>query len=210
MADETDESTPAPRTVPYSRFAEVNEKLKAAEKRAQELEARGARNHKIAQQHATLKESVAAMELKHKQEVALIRAGIADAEDGELIRQQYERTAGTGKERPEFADWLSGKLADPPRWLKGMLPEAPASVRKDAETDTATEAGEPAEGASVTPAPTVQRSPALNPNAGARPAGTAAKPQFATSDIRGMDLETYRAQRSEILKAAKTGQILPS
>jgi predicted transcriptional regulator len=195
--------------VPYSRFAEVNEKLKAAEKRAQELEARGARNHKIAQQHASLKESVTAMEAKHKQEVALIRAGIADAEDGELIRQQYERTAGTGKDRPDFGEWLTGKLADPPRWLKGMLPEA-ASVRKDAGTDSPSEAGEPAGGSSVTPEPTVMRSPAINPNAGAKPAGTSAKPQFATSDIRGMDLETYRAQRAEILKAAKTGQILPS
>jgi hypothetical protein len=148
MADETNEKTlDKIEQVPSFRLREETDRRKKAEeavagalRQLQDLQA----------QYKTLEETHAASSTTHAQDLALIGAGVNDAEVREFVRSRWKPE----KEGDTFDGWIEAQRAEPSPLLRQYLvtPSQPAAEPKPAEATPAAEARPAAVG---------------NPNAGA-------------------------------------------
>jgi len=151
---------------------------------------------KLEAQATELQAQLAAAQAEHQAYVLqsqtsadLLRAGVLDAEDQDLVRWRYERL---GEDRPAFADWLQAGARED-RHLASLwtAPAAPA------EAPQAT----PAAPASPAVAPAAALPPAPPSNAGARLQAVAPPPSYSPADVATMPLEQLReALRSGAFK----------
>ena len=105
----------------------------------------------------------------------LMRAGIVDADDQELVRWRYSKL---GDGAPDFATWLS------------------SGAKEDRHVARLFDTSAPAEAVEVTPAPeqAVAAAPPAAPpsNAGAVPSQAAPPPRYSPQDVASMPLEALR------------------
>lgn len=157
---------------------------------------------KLEAQAAELQQQLAAAQAEHQAYVLqsqtsadLMRAGVLDAEDQDLVRWRYERL---GEDRPSFADWLQAGARED-RHLASLwsAPAAPAEA-------PATQAAPAAPGQTqppAAPAPVAALPPAPPSNAGARLQAVAPPPSYSPADVASMPLEQLReALRSGAFK----------
>lgn len=106
-----------PRTVPYARFNEVNTKLAALEGRLAELEPIAGKYEK------TAADLVAARE-----ETSLVRAGVTDPDDVDVLRLHYGKLTGEAKPKTigDYAAALKAEGAVVPKSLQHLFTPAPA------------------------------------------------------------------------------------
>lgn len=102
----------------------------------------------------------------------LMRAGIVDADDQELVRWRYGKL---GDGAPDFATWLS------------------TGAKEDRHVARLFDTSAPAEAVEVTPAPEQAAPPAAPPsNAGAVPSQAAPPARYSPQDVASMPLEALR------------------
>lgn len=173
-----------------AQIKELQAQLEAASEAAQAAS-------KLEAQATELQQQLAAAQAEHQAYVAqsqtsadLMRAGVLDAEDQDLVRWRYERL---GDERPSFADWLQAGARED-RHLASLWAAPAATAEAPAPQAAPAAPAAPA----VAPAP----APAAPPsNAGARLQAVAPPPAYSPADVASMPLEQLReALRSGAFK----------
>ncbi len=179
--NQTPQTEPAPevQTVPYERFAQKIEQVRALEaqiaEQAQQLEAVG----ELKTARDTLTQTLTNERAEWTQKSALYEAGIIDPEVAELARWRFQKS---GSE--DFAEWLKNTSTDDP------------ILKKHLHTPQAVQQAAPAEQA---PAP-VETKTAPNPNIGTRSAPPP-RGELTPEAVQNMSVEELRANYGKIAKA---------
>lgn len=183
--------------IPRERLNGKNQQIKELQAQLEAASEAAEAAGKLEAQATELQAQLAAAQAEHQAYVLqsqtsadLMRAGVLDAEDQDLVRWRYERL---GEDRPSFADWLQAGARED-RHLASLwaAPAAPA----EAPAAPATQAAPPA-----APAPVAALPPAPPSNAGARLQAVAPPPSYSPADVATMPLEQLReALRSGAFK----------
>jgi len=183
--------------IPRERLNGKNQQIKELQAQLEAASEAAQAAGKLEAQATELQAQLAAAQAEHQAYVLqsetsadLMRAGVLDAEDQDLVRWRYERL---GEDRPSFADWLQAGARED-RHLASLwaAPAAPA----EAPAAPATQAAPPA-----APAPVAALPPAPPSNAGARLQAVAPPPSYSPADVATMPLEQLReALRSGAFK----------
>jgi hypothetical protein len=137
--------------------ASLADQVKAAEAKAAEA-TRAVADAKAATESVKARAAV---------DLALVRAGITDAEDMAEFRDRYARVEA-GVDGKLTADaWITALKAAPPKWAKLYLDPTPAKVEATEDDPSEVVETPPVKVAAPAPAP-----PARDPNGGARPPAT--------------------------------------
>ncbi len=171
--------------VPRDRINSKNAKIKELEAQLAEVAEQAAGVDKLAKRAADAESALEATRAEfdsYKTEAStsadLMRAGIVDTDDQELVRWRYTKL---GDDAPAFSDWLaSGAKED--RHVARLF-DAAAPVEGTAEVPT--QAAEQAVDAAPPPA-------APPSNAGAVPSQSAPPPRYSPQDVASMPLEALR------------------
>ena len=179
--NQTPQTEPAPevQTVPYERFAQKIEQVRALEaqiaEQAQQLEAVG----ELKTAHDTLTQTLTNERAEWTQKSALYQAGIIDPDVAELARWRFQKS---GSE--DFGEWLKNASTEDPI-LKTHL-HTPQVVQEAAPAEQA-------------PAP-VETKTAPNPNIGTRSAPPP-RGELTPEAVQNMTVEELRANYGKIAKA---------
>lgn len=199
--DENNGSAPTPgQSVPWDRFSQVNERMKAAETKVAELSKMASSVSAYQAEMASLQEQLSQSKAQMGTTNTLLGAGIYDAEQRELAQYCYGKLPQDG--RPPLGDYLSQQQADPQGlmkhvWGQTSAPSVPQVAPQTSPPSQATSQAEPTPPvAQETPQPLPQR---VNPNQGA--ITTERPPSGAISNdyIKSLSTEQYRSQRDQIL-----------
>lgn len=183
--------------IPRERLNGKNQQIKELQAQLEAASEAAQAAGKLEAQATELQAQLAAAQAEHQAYVAqsqtsadLMRAGVLDAEDQDLVRWRYERL---GDERPSFADWLQAGARED-RHLASLW-AAPADPAEAPATQAAP-AAPAAPAVAPTPAPAAPPS-----NAGARLQAVAPPPAYSPADVASMPLEQLReALRSGAFK----------
>ena len=165
-----------PDVVPRDRLNTKNERIKELEASLQEARAKvdgvDALARRAAEAETALETTRAEFESFRTESTTssvLLRAGITEAEDMDLVRWRYSKL---GDDAPPFADWLSGGARED-RHVSRLFSAEPAPA--------------------VEPAVASAPPPAAPPsNAGAKAATNAPPPRYSPSEVATMPLDALR------------------
>lgn len=189
--------------IPRERLNGKNQQIKDLEAQLQAASEAAQAAGKLEAQATELQQQLAAAQAEHQAYVLqsqtsadLMRAGVLDAEDQDLVRWRYERL---GEDRPSFADWLQAGAREDRHLASLWSAPAPAAPAEASAPQTAPAA--PAAPAAA-PAPAAALPPPAPPsNAGARLQAVAPPPSYSPADVATMPLEQLReALRSGAFK----------
>lgn len=196
--DQTNGVTAPDGYIPLDRFKAVNDRMKAAETKALQLEQFQATAQAHAQEIERLKADLAKENSLRTRQTTLIDQGITGAEERKLAQYVYEQQDAT--ERPAFNEWLTSQRAEPAGLMRHVWSTPQAAASTPAPTPT------PEAQAVATPeAPTTPQAPTLpqvNPNAGAV-APRAPQGGITADYIKNLTPEQYAAQRDQIFSSFK-------
>lgn len=179
--NQTPQTEPAPevQTVPYERFAQKIEQVRALEaqiaEQAQQLEAVG----ELKTAHDTLTQTLNNERAEWSQKSALYQAGISDPEITELAQWRFQKS---GSE--DFGEWLKSAATSDEILKKHLNP--PQVVQQTEQVEQA-------------PAP-VETKTAPNPNIGTRSAPPP-RGELTPEAVQNMSVEELRANYGKIAKA---------
>ena len=167
--------------VPRDRINTKNAKIRELEAQLAEVSEKADGLDKLAKRAAEAESALEATRAEFdafKSEAStsadLMRAGIVDADDQELVRWRYSKL---GDGAPSFADWLS------------------TGAKEDRHVARLFDRSAPAEAVEMTSAPeAVAAAPPAAPpsNAGAVPSQAAPPPRYSPQDVASMPLEALR------------------
>jgi hypothetical protein len=130
MDDETTTGSGEPAPVPYHRFKEVNDALKASKARLAELEASAGEVDTLRRKLEESKDANKAQIASLGTHLAMADAGLTDPLGREVAQLVYSRQPEEG--RPALVDWLRG--------LRAEGADVPAPLRPYLSASTATDA----------------------------------------------------------------------
>ena len=182
--------TPPEQTVPYARFKEVNDQLKAAQARIGELEPAQARVEELTAQAAEHALALERAQSGASRQLSLARAGIIDDDDADYVLHRYGRL---GDGAPDFGEWLKDGAEKREGWWSRVLPSAatPAPVSTPATPAPA----------STPPAPASTPAPMPSDRTGDVPAAVT-HGAYSPEAIARMSPTQYRAAREHILNGS--------
>lgn len=198
MSEENNGATAPDGYIPLDRFKAVNDRMKAAETKALQLEQAQATAQAHAQEIERLKADLAKENSLRTRQTTLIDAGVTGAEERKLAQYVYEQQDAT--ERPAFNEWLTSQRADPQGLMRHVWQQAPQAPQA-APTPQTTQAAPEAPPAPQA-APEIPQVPQVNSNAGAV-APRAPQGGITAEYIKNLTPEQYAAQRDQIFSSFK-------
>ena len=195
---------PNGQAVPWERFTQVNDRMKAAEAKVAELTQVASSVSAYQSELSDLRGQLAQTQQQMSTTNTLLGAGIYDGEQRELAQYCYSKLPEEG--RPALNDFLSQQREAPSGLMRHVWGQRPAATTQtpaapisepQAAPQTAAPISEPQPAAPQPAAP--QTAAPHDPNAGAvnhqRPPAQAMGQDY----IRSLTTEQYRAQRDKIL-----------
>lgn len=218
--------TPEPdggRSVPYERFQKQGRALKGLREQMDQLVTKGLAQKQgdgyvlklddVGKAEGEFKAKYEDLQQRYAVDMALATAGFQHPDDRALILERWKSSAGPGASPKPFDEWFEGmqeahQEGTAPRWFRSMMQDAQPQKKEEAQPQPKSEYQEgklkPKEEAGKKEEPA--RKPG-NPNNGAKGAGSGQKPTYTLSDLKGMSADEYKAQRSTILAAQRSGSI---